>query len=298
VKARKEAESPDHAPDRRARAARVVGLGPPDDAIGALPGLLDARHPVEVQLAALRALGELSDRRVGPEVAAHWKALSPQARREAAEVLFSRPDRLPALLDAIESGAIPANELDAARGMQLLSHRDASIRDRAKRLFGGLTRSDRRQAIEAMRPALSLAGDHPRGRAVFLKSCATCHRAEGRGESVGPDLATTAGRTPEDLLIHILDPNREVQPSALDYRVATTDGREYSGIIATETSAAVTLRRAGGVTDVIPRDRIELIASTGISLMPEGLERGLTTQDFADLLAFLGGLSSAPVAPN
>jgi putative membrane-bound dehydrogenase-like protein len=298
AQARNEARSPDLDPDRRARAARVVGLGPGDDAIGALPELLDARHPVEVQLASLRALGDLSDRRVGPEVAAHWKALSPQVRREAAEILVSRPERLIALLDAIETGAIAANELDAARGMQLQSHRDASIRDRAKRLFGGITRSDRRQAIEALRPALSLAGERSRGRAVFQKSCATCHRAEGQGESVGPDLATITGRMPEDLLIHIVDPNREVPPSSLDYRVATTDGREYSGIIAAETANDVTLRRAAGVTDVIPRDRIESIASTGISLMPEGLEKGLSTQDFADLLAYLGSLSSAPVTPK
>jgi putative heme-binding domain-containing protein len=55
----------------------------------------------------------------------------------------------------------------------------------------------------------------------------------------------------------------------------------------------VTLKRAGGLTDVIPRDRIDAISSTGISLMPEGLEKGLSQQDMADLIAFLRGPQGA-----
>ena len=76
-------------------------------------------------------------------------------------------------------------------------------------------------------------------------------------------------------MLHILDPNREVQPTYVNYNVATTDGRILTGIIADESANAVTLKRAEGVTDVIPRSRIETIASTGQSLMPEGLEKGM-----------------------
>jgi len=69
--------------------------------------------------------------------------------------------------------------------------------------------------------------------------------------------------------------------------VATTDGRTISGIIASESATALTLKRAEGVTEVVPRAQIEGIASTGQSLMPEGLEKGQTPQDLADLIAFL-----------
>ena len=57
---------------------------------------------------------------------------------------------------------------------------------------------------------MQMAGDRERGREVFAKVCATCHQAEGRGIDVGPNLATVTNRSPEDLLVHILDPNREV----------------------------------------------------------------------------------------
>ncbi len=126
--------------------------------------------------------------------------------------------------------------------------------------------------------------------AVFRKACATCHKAEGFGQDVGPNLATVTGRTPEVLLVHILDPNREVPPNYMNYSVATTDGRVFTGLIAEESANAVTLKRAEGATDVIPRARIETIASSGQSLMPEGLEKGLNSQDFADLMTYLRGI--------
>ncbi len=131
---------------------------------------------------------------------------------------------------------------------------------------------------------------------MFKKVCATCHRAEGVGVDVAPNFATITGRSPEDLLVHILDPNREVAPNFVNYSVETTDGRILTGLIAEESANAVTLKRAEGATDVIPRSRIESISSTGLSLMPEGLEKGLEPKDFADLIAYIRSLG-APAAP-
>jgi len=274
----------------RVMAVKVTGLGPVDAAIATLPGLLDQKYPTEIQLAAIRALSDLSDSRIGTEVASRWNTLSPSVRREAAEVLLSQPDRLIALLDAIESGSLPANGLEPVRRAQILAHPDIRISDRAKRLLAELPKVDRARVIDAMRPALRLEGDRGRGRSIFTKVCAACHKAEGQGEMVGPDLATILGRSPEELLVHILDPNREVPPAYLDYRVALIDGRIVTGMISSEATNAVTLKRAGGVVEVVPRDRIEAINSSGVSVMPEGLEAGLSAGDFADLLAFLRGL--------
>src|SRR5690606_17593008 len=129
-----------------------------------------------------------------------------------------------------------------------------------------------------------------RGRDVFRAACATCHKAEGTGTEVGPDLATVTNRTPEDLVNHILDPNREVLPQYLNYTVATLDGRVLSGQVASESPTSITLKRAEGVTDVVPRDQIDELASTGQSLMPEGLEEEVGVEQMADLIAYLRSL--------
>ena len=163
-------------------------------------------------------------------------------------------------------------------------------------LAGATVSRDRSQVVAAYRPAIELPGNRERGRDLFTKTCATCHQAEGHGTDVGPNLATVTNRSPEDLLVHILDPNREVAPNFVNYNVATEDGRVISGIIAEESAAALLLKRAEGASDVVPREQIEAVASTGLSLMPEGLEKGLTPQDFADLIAFVRSIR--PVAPS
>jgi putative membrane-bound dehydrogenase-like protein len=282
----------------RVEAIRLLGLGAESDALRVLPGLLDARQPGEVQLAALQTLSALADPQVGPTVVSRWRALSPAVRREAVEVLFARADRIAALLDALDQKTMAPSDLDPARRKQLASHPNRAIRDRASRLLGRDAQSDRGQVLATNRKALEITGDREKGKAVFQKVCATCHKAEGQGTDVGPNLATITGRTPEDLLIHILEPNREVAPNYVNYNVATADGLIISGIIAEESANAVTLKRAEGVTEVVPRNRIESISSTGLSLMPEGLEKGLVPQDFADLIAYLRSLQAgAPATP-
>jgi putative membrane-bound dehydrogenase-like protein len=283
----------------RIDAIRLLGLGPVDSALNVLPPLLDARQPVAAQLAALQTMADLPDHRVAASVIEHWKALSPTVRREAIEVLFARADRITTLLDAIDAKTIAVSELDPIRRKQLLTVADRAVRSRAEKLLGSEAKSDRAPVISAYRQALDLESDRDRGRAVFLKACATCHRAENQGVQIGPDLATVTGRSPDDLLVHILDPNREVAPNYVNYTVATADGRVVTGLIADETAGAVTLKRAEGATDVVPRSRIEEIASTGLSLMPEGLEKEIDAQGMADLIAYLRSLQAGnpPPAP-
>ena len=142
--------------------------------------------------------------------------------------------------------------------------------------------------------ALKITGNRDRGREIFAKVCATCHQAEGHGIDVGPNLATVTGRSPEDLLVHILDPNREVAPNFVNYNIATVQGRLISGIIGEETAGAIILKRSEGATDTIPREQIDQVQSTGLSLMPEGLEKVLTVPEFADLIAFVRTIQATP----
>jgi putative heme-binding domain-containing protein len=286
--------------ESRAVAIRLLGMGGAANAHESLPNLLDARQPAAIQLAALQALSDCFAPAVAQRILAHWKSMSPSVRREAAEVLFGRRDGIEAVLDAIESRQLLVTEIDPARWAQLDKHPDPKVRERARRTVAARpsTSGDRESLIASYRPALALAGRREPGRVVFTKVCATCHQAEGRGTQVGPDLATVSSRTSDDLLVHILDPNREVAPNYINYNLATTDGRVVSGMIAEETAGTVLLKRAEGASDQIARDRIDSITSTGVSLMPEGLEKGLSSQDLADLMAFVRSIQpTKPAIP-
>src|SRR5262249_51966238 len=123
--------------------------------------------------------------------------------------------------------------------------------------------------------------------AVFVRNCQTCHQLQGQGHRVGPDLSGIAGRAPDALLSDILDPNKTIEPDYIVLAAATHRGQVYSGLLAEATATNVKLRRAEGVEDVLLRSEIDELRSTGQSLMPEGLEQNINTQEMADLIAFL-----------
>ena len=126
-----------------------------------------------------------------------------------------------------------------------------------------------------------------RGREVFRKNCATCHRVADVGVDVGPDIADTRTKTREVLLADILTRTRRSTATTSTTPCATADGTVLQGMIAAETASSLTLRRAEDQTDVGAPQDIEEIRSTGVSLMPEGLEKNITVAEMADLLAFL-----------
>jgi putative heme-binding domain-containing protein len=141
--------------------------------------------------------------------------------------------------------------------------------------------------IEQFTPALKLAGIRARGAATFAKLCLPCHYLQGQGQRVGPDLSGIAARPAETLLIDILDPSRQVVPDLAGYDVTLVDGEILTGLFASETDTRITIRRAGAPDENIPRSRIRSLRPSGKSLMPDGLETGLSVQEMADLLAFL-----------
>ena len=286
--------------DDRVAAIRLLGLGDPEIARRLLPELLAAREPAAIQLAVLQALTAFLDKSVSAEILNRWKTMSPSVRREAVEVLFSRPEGIQALLDAMESRSIVPSEVDLARLRQLETHSNSGFRSRVQKILasGAVPSRDRDQVVNSYQPALKITGNRDRGREIFTKVCATCHQAEGRGVDVGPNLATVTGRSPEDLLVHILDPNREVAPNFVNYNIATVQGRLISGMITEESASTIVLKRSEGATDAIPREQIDQVQSTGLSLMPEGLEKVLTLPEFADLIAFVRTIRATPPPAN
>ncbi|MDA2926540.1 c-type cytochrome [Acidobacteria bacterium AH-259-G07] len=268
-------------------AIQLMGFAPDEQATSVLDELLTAREPKQVQLTAVRALSTQRRAEVGQLLVKHWRSFSPPIRREVAEALFSRANRLPALLDALEQEQVPVRQLDPIRREALLKHRDPSIRRRSEKLLGQQRTGDLQRVIGRYRAALKLQGNGDRGAKVFEQSCATCHRAGGKGFSVGPDLATMQHRSSQELLEHILDPNREVQPNYVNYQLISSDGRDITGIIVQETATSVTLRRAEDAEDRILRSNINELFSMGLSIMPEGLEQDINLQQMADLIRFI-----------
>ena len=127
------------------------------------------------------------------------------------------------------------------------------------------------------------------GKAVFERSCAQCHRLGQIGNDVGPPLLQLGDKSPLQLLETILDPSKEVDPKYAAYTILTVDGAVINGIILQESGSQILIAEAGGRQTALDRDSIEQMSSSGLSLMPEGLEEQITPEQMLDLIRFLQG---------
>lgn len=253
---------------------------------GWLADFLKPQVPSSVQLAAVSALARGRDPKLPEPLLAGWKSFTPAFRSAVLDTLLSRPDWMGMLLSSLEDSCTNPAEIDPAHRRRLLENRDDRIRSRAAAVFGPGTRA-RDTVIAEYRKALAAPGDPKGGEAVFKRVCSTCHKVREQGVDVGADLATLQDRSPEAMLTAILDPSRAFETKFTEFTVALTDGRVKTGMIASETASAITLKRQQGEQDEILRADIEAITTTGKSLMPEGLEKDLTPRDLADVIAFL-----------
>jgi putative heme-binding domain-containing protein len=204
-------------------------------------------------------------------------------------LLLGRRDYHAPLLDAVEGGRVTLGELnlDLEDRRRLISWSSAEIKERARKLIGDGEYGNRQAKVEEWLAKLPKTGDAARGRVVFEQACAQCHLAGTLGHDVGPNLTGQSHRSVEDLVSNILDPNMAINPNYLGVAVETRDGELLTGILAAETAAEITLLQAQGLRSTLRRDQLKRLESTGTSLMPEGLEAGLSPQDLRDLVAFL-----------
>lgn len=271
----------------RLEAVRLLAFGRGPESEKTLLRLLDTQQPQAIQLAALTSLDRLSPTGLASALLDRWSSLTPPIRDKVVDVLLKRPERTRGLLTGLEGGVVQRGDLSLLQTVALRQHSDPGLQQRAIKLIGSASDAKRDDVVRRFRPALELRGDSQRGKVLFQQRCQSCHRLGSDGFAVGPDLAGARNGGKEKLLINILDPNREVPPNYFGYVVDTREGESYAGLIVNETAGSVTVRQPLGLEAVVPRSQIAKMQASRVSLMPEGLEEGLSNQDMADLVGFI-----------
>ncbi len=271
----------------RVNAIQLLAMNSYAESKETLLALLHQDQPQAVQLAAISSLAHFSNAEVGPALIQHWSTFTPRLRNEAMSALLARPERVNSLIGSIEQGIVRPSDLTTAQIKFLKTHGEAALRKRSEKLFTLAGTSKRQDVIDTFQTALTLSGNNAHGKKIYLERCSSCHRYDNEGYSLGPDLVTVKNSGKEKMLKNILDPNSEVAPNFKAFEIETTNDESYIGLVANETAASVTLRQAFGKENVILRPQIKKLQSQDQSLMPEGLEAGLTPQDLADLLSYI-----------
>jgi putative membrane-bound dehydrogenase-like protein len=216
-----------------------------------------------------------------------WSERTPAVRSQIIDTMLSNDAWTLALLERIQSRQIEANACDAATRARLINHPKPAVQKLAGKVFADSTSATRAAVVEKFKPALKLTGDAAKGKIAFSQVCVSCHKMDGVGIELGPDLRSVAQHEAEKLLNSILDPSAIIEPGFMAYHCTLKSGEQLYGVIATETSASLTLKMAGNLTRSVLRSDVASLKSTNTSLMPEGLEAALTPQSLADLIAYL-----------
>jgi len=300
-------------------AIRVLGQSKVPQALSALRSLA-TNGPPEVRREAVSALGELRDKRAVPDLLVAWKSAETQANALSALVLLSDIRALDAYVDGLSSPNATMREqcskaLKPLRdeALPLLEQRAGQLKPQAlaelKRLYSDhplgkksplFAAASREPDVDAFeRYALEHAGSAERGQRLFFDQnglgCIRCHSLGGEGTNIGPDLTLIGAQFPRATLIeHVLYPSRVVREGYQQIIIETRDGETSSGLLKAENAETITLMTAEARLQSIPKNSIINRTMSKLSLMPEGLQVGLTLEQFADLISFLESRKADP----
>ena len=256
-----------------------------------LADLLTPQVATEVQSAAISRLSQIGDIEAGDTLLEKWNSLTPPLRRQLIDVLISRNEWAQKLLDAAKTADIPLHSINATGRQRLKNSSNDTIRSAAETLFSSLRESTRSEVLKRYAGVHDMTGDIQSGKQHFARVCSKCHQLEGVGHVVGPDLLALTDKSSEAMLTAILDPNRAIEDKYLGYVAITNDGRQFSGLLASETSTSIKLKMDEGKERDILRSNIEELMATGKSHMPEGLESEVTPEQVADIVAYVRSVS-------
>lgn len=268
----------------------------------------DAQEPLPRRRAAIQGLSRAGESEIlrdlsvsGPEqiraaAVSAWQVIDAKAAAiAAAEILnestaaeiitafLQRPASTAALAEAIGNRKLPPETSRVALAALSSSGR------RSEELARAISQTTAKE-----KSANFAGGDSKRGRQVYERAelgCVTCHKINGAGGSIGPDLSALGTAQPIDFIARaILDPQKEIKEGFSSVSIATKSGDEFQGYIVRETGNEILLR------DPLLNEEIK-ISRTDIvkqkpngSLMPNGLVDQLSDVEFRDLVAYLSTL--------
>ncbi|MGC3966293.1 MAG: c-type cytochrome [Pirellulales bacterium] len=287
-----------HAPPKSSVAAlhipalEAAAACDPEQTVTLFAQLLDDSHqPVNVQVRAVQLLAVLNRTDSRELLLKQAGASSDRLLREIAQGLAQSADGGDALLKAMTAGKISPRLLQEIPViLRLKSSKPKDFESRIASLTKNLPPADERinGVISARITAFAKASpDARRGETIFMKNCAACHRLQGRGNKIGPELEGIGRRGLERISEDVLDPNRAVDQAFRATQFTLVDGRILSGLVVRREGDVVVVADAQGREQPLRNIDIEEQEALTMSPMPANFADLLPEADYFDLAAYL-----------
>ncbi|QDV30440.1 Cytochrome c [Planctopirus ephydatiae] len=291
--ARKVLETPTFKEEERLAAAGALVAAGQDEVLRSVAAIFDGQPPAASDFKGklLATLSRLDDPEVSAFALAYYPKLAADLQPKAIELLTQRPSWAAALLAAMEKKQIPASALSSLQARRIADLGDEQLSKRLGEVWGQVRSGrdpQRERVVAEMRHLVrTTPGDAVKGQLIFSKVCGQCHKMYGEGAEVGPEITLNGRNDYTQLLSNIFDPNLVIGAGYRSCTVITDDGRALSGLLAEDSPERVVLKVQGGKVEIIPRNTIEEYKLSELSLMPEGIEKQLSRQEIADLMAYV-----------
>ena len=217
------------------------------------------------------------------------------ARAERLDELLATTTSAIQLMRAVDSKSLNS-DIRVEIVQRATSSSGAHVRDLFERFLPEELRPKRLGNVVRPDAILALSGNAERGKTLFLKEagvqCRNCHKINGQGTEVGPDLSAIGKKYVERsrLLDTILNPSREIDPKYRTFLVQTVQGKVATGLLVKKDDQEVVLKDTKGKLTTIKAHDVEELVQQQQSLMPDLLLRDMTSKQVADLVAYLSSL--------
>jgi len=286
----------------------------------------DKKHPAAMRIEALQALESIKDAQLEQSAKLALGDDDPRLRHQGRRIILmkaSKAEAVQSLAKVIESGAtverqgalvllgkLQTPEADdvlerwvdqlldkkAPAEIQLdilLAARDSKKASLNTKLAKYEASRDAKNPMSVYRETM-VGGDAEAGRKIFFDkaevSCLRCHKVNGNGGEVGPELAGIGKKQKRDYLLEsLVDPNKQIAKGYETTVVTLVNGQVKSGILKSEDAKEVRLMNADGQIVIIAKSEID-DRSRGPSAMPSDLLQKLSRSEIRDLVEYLAGL--------
>ena len=144
------------------------------------------------------------------------------------------------------------------------------------------------RSVAAAGASIIIDGDSRRGLSLFNENCAHCHRVNGRGGSLGPDLSTITARRTQDALVNsIRDPSANIARRYKPVTLVTANNRLIQGTIKSEDAFSIQIMDSNQSLRGFKKLTLQDVIHEEISLMPSFTESDLSSNEINDILSFL-----------
>ena len=239
-----------------------------------VPILHDLLSDDSLRSPALRGLAAFDHAETPKLLVKHYPKWNSGEKSDAIQTLSSRGSFALALLDAVNTKAIPRGDINSFTIRQLQSLQSKEVAAKLTKVIGEVRAASQEKAKlmakykADLKPDVLKKANLANGRALYNKACASCHRLFGEGGDIGPDLTGAQRMNLDYVLENVLDPSaivpREYQVTVIE----TKGGRTLSGIVKKESDASITLQLQNEVV-VVPISDIDRRTATKLSMMPD-----------------------------